>query len=83
VGLDLLSAADEVSAEQSGEAAVKLVEVAPYHSLGQGYYAARRAVRIALPVLAQAGRYRLRLRAERDRDGELDTESFWFAHVVP
>jgi hypothetical protein len=72
-----------VNAEQPDEAAVKLEQVMPYRSLGQGYYAARRAVRIALPVLAEAGRYRLRLRAERDRDGELDTESFWFVHVVP
>ena len=83
VGLDLLSTADEANSEQPEEAAVKLEQVMPYRSLGQGYYAARRAVRIALPVLAQAGRYRLRLRAERDRDGELDTESFWFVHVVP
>jgi hypothetical protein len=83
VGLDLLNTADEVSAEQPGEAEMKLEEVTPYRSLGQGYYAARRAVRIALPVLAQPGNYRLRVRAERDSDGELDTESFWFAHVVP
>ena len=83
VGLDRLSAADEVAAEQSEEAKVQLEEVKSYRSLGQSHYAARRAVQIALPVLAKPGTYRLRLRAERDRDRELDTESFWFMHVVP
>ena len=83
VGLDLLSTAAEVSAGQPDEAEVQLEEIKPYNSLGQSYYAARRAVRIALPVLSQPGNYRLRLRAERDSDGELDTESFWFLHVAP
>jgi hypothetical protein len=79
VGLDHLSTGDDVTAE----AEVQLEEVKPYRSLGQNYYAARRAVRIALPVLSKTGSYRLRLRAERDSDGEIDTESFWFLHAVP
>jgi hypothetical protein len=62
---------------------VQLEEVKSYTNLGPTFYAARRAVQIALPVLAKPGNYRLRLRAERDSDGELDTESFWFMHVVP
>ena len=62
---------------------MQLEEVKPYSSLGQNHYPARRAVQIALPVIAKPGNYRLRLRAERDSDGELDSESFWFMHVVP
>jgi hypothetical protein len=83
VGLDRLSTTDEAAGEHPGEADVQLEEVKSYGSLGQSYYAARRAVQIALPVLAKPGNYRLRLRAERDSDGELDTESFWFMHVAP
>ena len=83
VALDLVNTANEAAAEDSGEAEAKLEEIKSYRSLGQGYYAAKRAVRIALPALAEAGNYRLRLRAERDGDGELDTESFWFLHAAP
>jgi hypothetical protein len=80
VAIDRLSAAD---AGASAPPAQKLQEVMPYESLQRTYYAAKRAVRFALPVLPEPGNYRLRLHAERDGDGESDIESFWFAHVVP
>ena len=67
---------------EAGEAAQTLEVLTPYRDLGRGYYAANTPFRFALPVLAEAGSYRLRLRAERE-DGEPDTESFWFAHVAP
>jgi len=79
--LDRVIAADEVVGE-AGEAAQTLKELRPYRDLGRGYYAASTPFRFALPVLAEAGSYRLRLRAERE-DGEPDTESFWFVHAAP
>ena len=83
IAVDRLEAvAGEASAEPGGGVGT-LREVIPYQSLNRGYYAAKRAVRVALPVINDPGNYRLRLRAERDGDGELDGESFWFAHAVP
>jgi hypothetical protein len=83
VAIDRLGPAEAASDTPPGGTADKLREITPYLSLNRSYYAAKRAVRFALPVLAEPGTYRLRLHAERDSDGEPDSESFWFAHVVP
>ena len=83
IAIDRLSADDGAAVAPAEGAEQKLREVMPYASLQRTYYAAQRAVRFALPVLPEPGNYRLRLHAERDGDGESDTESFWFAHVVP
>jgi hypothetical protein len=81
VALDRVIMADEGAAPPS-EASQALDELKPYRDLGRGHYAANSAFPFALPVLSQPGTYRLRLRAERE-DGEPDSESFWFMHVVP
>ena len=83
VAIDRVKAADETASPASGAATRQVQEIVPYHDFNRGYYAATRPFRFALPVISEPGNYRVRLRAERDSDGELDTESFWFLHVAP
>ena len=83
VAISRLKTAGAAATTSLDAGAWPLQEVVPYHDFDRGYYAAKRPFRFALPLLSDPGYYRLRLRAERDRDGEPDTESFWFVHVVP
>lgn len=83
VAIDRLKTTDEAAAPASGAGTRQVQEIVPYHNFNRGYYAAKRPFRFALPVISEPGNYRVRLRAERDSDGELDTESFWFLHVAP
>jgi len=80
--IDRLRATDAAAGEQSDAITEELAEIAPYRDVNRQPYPAKRAVRFPLPALAEPGNYLLRLRAERE-DGAPDTDSLWFAHVVP